>query len=479
MPVLPCCTNLFQNCKDLYQFLLTCQQISIERSTPQIVSIPVEVSPIDPLGILGAMENPNHLHFYIEKATSSSHAPGLKRESIVAIDSVLSLQVNGSDRFSQIKRFLDSFRSNFIVAGGSEVIQSPSFFGGVTFFDEQFERDSPFASATLFLPKWQISCQENRCNILANLLVNSDLDLVAASEALWHQFQEITSIRYEGLPAITASRSVFQQKVVQGIDHFTTSVKAALAAIYGGRLRKIVLAHAVDVFSPTPLRLVESLHRLRQLHPDCYIFSMGNGRGQRFIGASPERLVKIQDRHLMADALAGSAPRSTIETEDSQLADGLLRSQKELHEHRVVTDFISERLMELGLCPRLSPRRLLKLSHIQHLQTAIEAEVPPDLHFMDVLANLHPTPAVAGAPRHLACEHIRRYERFERSLYASPLGWIDLQGNGEFIVGIRSALVSGNRARLYAGAGIVAGSDPDRELAEVQLKLRALLEALV
>ena len=94
-------------------------------------------------------------------------------------------------------------------------------------------------------------------------------------------------------------------------------------------------------------------------------------------------------------------------------------------------------------------------------------------------AQLHPTPAVAGAARDIACAEIRRYENFERGLYAAPLGWVDAEGNCEFIVGIRSALIDGDRARLYAGAGIVAGSDPDKEFAEVQLKLQALLKALV
>jgi menaquinone-specific isochorismate synthase len=95
------------------------------------------------------------------------------------------------------------------------------------------------------------------------------------------------------------------------------------------------------------------------------------------------------------------------------------------------------------------------------------------------VAKLHPTPAVAGVPTEIACEEIRQYETFDRSLYAAPLGWINYQGNGEFIVGIRSALIEGNRAHLYAGAGIVAGSDPDKEMAEIQLKFQALLKALL
>ena len=122
---------------------------------------------------------------------------------------------------------------------------------------------------------------------------------------------------------------------------------------------------------------------------------------------------------------------------------------------------------------------MLQLSNIQHLWTPIRSNLPAGTQPLDVLAALHPTPAVAGVPRDRACAHIRRWEPFERSLYAAPLGWIDHQGNSEFIVGIRSALIEGKRACLYAGAGIVAGSNPNGELAEIQLKLQALLSALV
>ncbi|GFZ91393.1 hypothetical protein CYANOKiyG1_01720 [Okeania sp. KiyG1] len=119
------------------------------------------------------------------------------------------------------------------------------------------------------------------------------------------------------------------------------------------------------------------------------------------------------------------------------------------------------------------------MSNIQHLWTPITAEISQNIHILEILAELHPTPAVAGVPRDTAQQQIHNFETFERSLYAAPIGWIDYQGNGEFVVGIRSALIDGDRTRLFAGAGIVVGSKPDKELAEVQLKLQTLLKALV
>ena len=190
-------------------------------------------------------------------------------------------------------------------------------------------------------------------------------------------------------------------------------------------------------------------------------------------------MVSVRDGQLKTGALAGSAPRGKTTSEDAVLAQCLLASVKEQHEHQVVSQFICQQLAQLGLNPQLSPVRLLQLSNIQHLQTPIQATVPDDIHLLDVVEALHPTPAVAGMPRAIACDYIRQYEAFERSLYAAPIGWVDHHGNGEFAVGIRSALLNGCHARLFAGAGIVEGSDPDRELAEVQLKLQALMQALV
>jgi menaquinone-specific isochorismate synthase len=162
------------------------------------------------------------------------------------------------------------------------------------------------------------------------------------------------------------------------------------------------------------------------------------------------------------------------------LAQAILKSEKERREHQAVIDCIVERLSHLGLAPQLSsPARLLQLANIQHLWTPIHARVPAEISLLDIVAELHPSPAVAGVPRDIACQEIRRYETFDRSLYAAPLGWLDHQGNGEFIVGIRSAIIDGCHARLFAGAGIVAGSAPEKELAEIQLKLQALLKALV
>jgi menaquinone-specific isochorismate synthase len=299
------------------------------------------------------------------------------------------------------------------------------------------------------------------------------------AKELWQDFRKISCYK-PSFDNATHHPASYIIEDVAATDSFKKSVSSALKAIAKGRLNKIVLAHAVDVISPFPFQLFRSLSNLRRLHADCYIFATSNGKGQNFIGASPERLLSLHNQRLATDALAGSAPRGKTATEDAYFAHSLLSSEKEMREHRAVTDFITQCLCHLGIEPQFPPLPfLLQLANIQHLQTPIQAKVPAHLHLLELLAELHPTPAVAGTPRDVAEAQIRRYETFERSLYAAPIGWVDHQGNGEFAVGIRSALIDGCRARLYAGAGIVAGSDPDKELAEIKLKLQTLLEALV
>ncbi|MEM8779146.1 MAG: isochorismate synthase, partial [Cyanobacteria bacterium P01_G01_bin.49] len=261
-------------------------------------------------------------------------------------------------------------------------------------------------------------------------------------------------------------------------EDFKVSVASILDSIQANHFNKLVLAHPLDLISPINFSVINCLNNLRNSHPDCYIFALNNGNKNYFIGASPERLISVRNQQLVTDALAGSAPRGKTNKEDNYLLHKLLKSSKERREHQVVIEFIIQRLINLGLTPQISPLKVLQLSNIQHLWTPIYTQLKSHIHPLEVVSQLHPTPAVSGFPTEVTCQEIQHYERFERGLYAAPLGWIDYDGNSEFIVGIRSALISDNHARLYAGAGIVEGSEPDKEFAEIQLKFQTLLKAL-
>jgi menaquinone-specific isochorismate synthase len=483
MLVTPYRTHSFLDCKELYQLLLCGKQQAIEKGCPQIVSIAQEISLVDPLAVFQAIAKPDQLKCYFENRSN--------QEAIAAIDAIHFVKIEGSNRFQKAQQFVQSTLANTLPGGYLNLpFSGPHFFCSFTFFDKRQAVNSPFPSATIFLPRWQISRYQDTCIVVANVEINARENLGLLVERLCNQIRRISwyERRVSNVFEIAPNKTIKQS--TKNAERFQTSVTSALESIQASQLHKIVLANTIDVISPKPFNLVESLDTLRKRHPDCYIFSIGNGKGQNFIGASPERLLSIQNHQLVTDALAGSAPRGRTNREDATFAYRLLSSEKERREHQFVINFITERLSQLGLIPQMLPTpELLKLSNIQHLWTPIKAQILADIHPLEIVDKLHPTPAVAGVPTTLAQEQIRRYETFDRSLYAAPLGWVDYQGNCQFIVGIRSALIDsekpsrllGNtyRARLYAGAGIVAGSTPTKELAEVQLKLQALLKTLL
>ncbi|MEG4114952.1 MULTISPECIES: isochorismate synthase [unclassified Microcoleus] len=477
MTVIPHRANLLQDRNQLHQFLLNCQQSLTEKDRTKIVSISQEIYPLDPLAVLQEISEPCQRHFYFEKRDPIAG----KSFAIAALDSAIHLTVAGTDRFVAAQNFIRSTVANTITIGAERLpFSGPHFFCSFAFFDENIAANSYFPPATIFLPKWQIARQKDSCILVANAIIEKDRNVKNIAENIWQTFDKIESRKYHKLTTAIDSSISLKQIPVNDASQFKTSVKSALELIASKYFSKIVLSQAINVISQTPFSLIDSLNNLRLSYPDCYVFSTSNGKGQNFIGASPERLISIHNNQLLTDALAGSAPRGKTEAGDAKLAQGLLESEKDIREHQVVIDFIVDRLSKLGITPKFSPvPRLLQLSNIQHLWTPITAQIPPDIHLLKILAQLHPTPAVAGVPRDVALEQIRRCESCDRSLYAAPLGWIDRRGNGEFAVGIRSALIDGDRAILYAGAGIVVGSEPEKELAEIQLKLQPLLNALV
>lgn len=476
-------TDRLPNQKELYQFLVACQQASLEKGCTQIASISVEIPTVDPLAVLQIIGGTQKFQFYLEKRSEN--------EAILAVDATIYAELEGVNRFQHAKTVIYNYlKDTWIWTEGKKNISfaGPHFFCFFTFF--ALSKDSQFSSATIFLPRWQVACQKNRYTLVANVKVDPQVNLKLLLKEIYNQIAEIKGSEHQPRFRTSINYSQLINSNSINAESFKSAVVSALKSIQANQFRKIVLANAIDIFSHQPFNLVNSLDNLRQRHPDCYIFSASNGKGQNFLGASPERLISIRDRLLITDALAGSAPRGRTAAEDADFGDCLLGSEKEQREHQFVLDFITQRLSELGLIPQCLPDpQLLKLSNIQHLWTPIQAQLFTNVHPLDIVAQLHPTPAVAGVPTQIVQEQIRRYETFDRSLYAAPLGWIDYQGNCEFIVGIRSALIDNNplsatqdntyRARLYAGAGIVAGSEPDKELAEIQLKLQALLKALL
>jgi len=265
-------------------------------------------------------------------------------------------------------------------------------------------------------------------------------------------------------------------------DEYCRSVRDALYAIAAGELEKVVLARACTVTCPGDFDAAHVLATLRAASRACISFGVGHG-GACFVGATPERLLRLERRdRISTSALAGSAPRGRTPEEDERLATALRESKKEQVEHAVVRRAIKDALVPC--CEELrvpeSPE-LLQLDGIQHLHTPIEGRLRSDTRagVLRLVERLHPTAAVGGAPRAPALRFLAAYERLDRGWYAGGVGWLAPNGDGEIVVALRCAVLRGGHATLYAGAGIVEGSQPEAELEETRLKLGAALTALV
>jgi isochorismate synthase len=221
-----------------------------------------------------------------------------------------------------------------------------------------------------------------------------------------------------------------------------------------------------------------ALRRLRAGYPGCTLFAVC--RGDRcFLGATPERLVRVRGGALHTAAVAGSAPRGLTAEDDARLGAGLLAGRKDRLEHDLVVEAIRDALSGmLETAPDTPEPVLLKVRNVQHLYTPYEGVLRRPHSVLELVDRLHPTPAVGGVPRDAALGWIRRHEGWDRGWYAGPVLWMDRAGEGESAVAIRSALLGETEGRLFAGCGIMADSDPDEEYAESMLKCRAMLSAL-
>lgn len=257
------------------------------------------------------------------------------------------------------------------------------------------------------------------------------------------------------------------------------SVERILSAIEGGTVRKVVLARTLDVHPRRPLDPLDVLERLWEANRTAHVFYFEPRPERALLGAAPETIATLRRGVFHATAVAGSVGLGATPEEQGDLAAGLMASDKDRAEHQIAVEDMVRRLGSLAYDVRaeLEPH-VLALPAIQHLETAIRARVAEGTSVLDLLAVLHPTPAVCGEPREEALERLAAEEPFERGWYAGPVGWFDLDGNGMFAPALRSGVLSEGAWRLYAGAGIVAGSRPAAEWAETGIKLEPMLRAL-
>ncbi len=343
-------------------------------------------------------------------------------------------------------------------------------------FDPDGGRDPQWASlppALMVLPELSLLLSGGSCWLTLNALIASEEEADQARAVLRRRLEGLREASLGPLDPAPAGGSRITAPRPPG--HYEQAVAAAVERIRAGDLEKVVLAREVTVASSAAHETAPILGALRELFPSCFCFCVGTPEAA-FLGASPELLIRRRGAVAATVALAGSTRRSADPAVDDHLGEQMLHSDKVREEHGIVARRIARALrphsvwVEAGEEPTV-----VRVANIQHLATPIQAQLADSRSAIELAGLLHPTPAVGGEPREAAVPLIERLEGLDRGWYAGPVGWMDAAEDGEFCVALRSGLLRDRTAHLYAGCGIVAGSEPAAELAEAEIKLEALL----
>ncbi|MBN2526623.1 MAG: isochorismate synthase [Deltaproteobacteria bacterium] len=347
------------------------------------------------------------------------------------------------------------------------------FIGGAAFAPKSVEGRiwSDFGNARFVLPRWQYATQSGDATL--QLVIGKDE--FNQTEKWQRELHQIFFwLRQKETLKMPVTESV---SITHYSNDWETLVNDALQEINKGHLQKVVVSRMSHLKSTLPFSLQRVLERLAASYANCTRFVVNNGE-KVFVGATPEQLVRVTDsgRRISADALAGSAQRTGASDAGAMQ---LQHSEKERREFEFVLDNIESQLKKCGV--RITSERdiqIKSLKNLYHLYCPVTGVADMPMHILQLVEQLHPTPAVCGTPTKPAAEWLIRHEHQPRGWYAGPVGWFDEEGNGCFAVGIRSALIHHDEAWLFAGAGIVKGSDAAVEFMETGAKLTPMLGAL-
>ena len=451
---------LVQALPAFHELLANAEALAAGIEPDGVLSLAIPLAPIDPLAALPrlAEQAGDGFRFLWDGA------PGL---CIAAAGRCNSLELSGPRRFELAQRFCSATLARLDIPDTTPALARPRVLLAFAFFEAPLHPGtSAVPGVQAVLPRWQLSRHGQHCWLRLQQSLGGDVTPRQVAEELWETAQILADGPLPPAPVpVVASRAeaewpeLYRAAAVQGLD-----------LVNSGTLHKLVLAVRQELVMERAADPLGLLAPLRRHQSGSCRFLWQRDHQATLLGASPERLLTVRSGQLRSDALAGTAAWDAGST--------LLRSDKDRREHELVVEAITAGLQQAGLQPR-RPRhpRLARHGQLAHLHTPITAPLNGH-HPLALAATLHPTPAVAGLPRREAIGWLRSLEPFERGHYAAPIGWIDSAGDTDLRVAIRSGTLRGNRLELTAGAGLVRGSQLERELQEVALKLGVLQQQL-
>lgn len=420
--------------------------------------------------VVVSLINNNESAFYFQKPSENIRFLGIGK--------VLSVRSDSSNRFDDLKTALSGIKKLPVQHyNGTTNENLPLFVGSMSFFPEiNGEMWKDYFPSDWFVPEFIISETSKGCIVSYNINIDQESGKQPKIARL-EQFFDQVNTPMSAVP----NKSFTGQRVKEGSgqkDAWMGKVSSVVDAIKRNEINKVVLSRYITINRVDALSIIEKITEAGKSFKDCYIFLYKSGLSL-FMGISPEKLASFAGGVVHCNAIAGSIARGRTDEEDIRLGEELLNSEKNLDEHRIVVNHIQSVLGRH--CSSVTVDRspvLKKLSYIQHLYTPVHGLLHRGVSLFRVLEDLHPTPAVGGYPLEPALKIIREMEQYDRGLYTGFLGWFDAEGNADFCVALRSALLVGNILHAFAGGGIVMDSKPLEEYEETEIKLQAITSLL-
>ncbi|WP_158511565.1 isochorismate synthase [Sporolactobacillus vineae] len=457
------------------EYETTCLKINgsgRKNSEERLISLTIGVEEMDPL-IFYQTGQPLAAgkRFYWQSPSGDLTLTGIGAAAVIHAGS-------GRDRMLRVQKQWSQLTEQAVQYGDASLPGTgPILFGGFSFTPGK-ETDrlwGHFVNGLFLLPRLMLTVNHGQTFLSVNALHQPGESLEQLVRMMKQQAEDV-----QQMPSGRAveQRPELLQADQQAPDEWLTLVNRAVAALKAKQMDKVVLARTLRLHFNGHPDAAAVLRRLKAQQAGDFIYCL-EASGDYFIGASPERLVRKQDSMIESMCLAGSAARGQTKEADDLLGDRLLHDAKNRREHQYVVTMIRQALGKL--CRSLTvPDHpvLMKNRDIQHLFTPVSGRSGDNLSVLHFVEQLHPTPALGGLPRDRAVRWISENEPFSRGIYGAPVGWCDRHGNGDFSVGIRSGLVQGHQAVLFAGCGILEASVPEQEYKETKTKFRPMLNGL-
>lgn len=433
----------------------------------QLVSVTKRINKVDPLHFFEGSKTLNKDRTFWTSTTDNYCLAGVGNAYEISADEA---------RFEITENRWNNLLDEAIIYNPYQVPGTGIVALGGMAFDPKKEKTAlweSFKPSQFTVPEYMLTKNDNSYYFTVNIVVKKDDHPVQLAKGI----VEIETELFNHQKPETENAVISKKKEIMP-EQWKETVRLATEEIRRKQTEKIVLAREMRLKFNKQAKIGQILKKLMGTQSNSYIFAFERGE-DCFVGATPERLVRLEKEHLLSTCLAGTAPRGKTPEEDRKISNDLLHDDKNRQEHDFVVEMIKQSIKKYCTDINIPEEPVIyPLKNLQHLYTPVTAVLKNSYSIFDIIKQLHPTPALGGTPRKESLEFIREHEVLDRGWYGAPVGWLDSNKNGEFAVAIRSGLIQGDEASLFAGCGVVKDSSPEAEYEETNIKFLPMLSVL-